>query len=208
MKMNHLGSYALGIAAVLISLPMYASMQAQPQHLKLVSANAELTRGLNSKSSRQGQSITAKLTSNVKTNDQMELPKGTMLMGTVEQVQTGNANGSKSEISIVFNEARLKDGREIPIKATLIGAYPPAEAYTSGGDDGSYLPIQPRFVPSDQSVIQDPGTLGNIAMHSAVQSDVSGTFLSKKNSIKLSQGTQLQLAIAPEGSTSSKVSGS
>ncbi|MHB1958536.1 MAG: hypothetical protein ACYCO5_05835 [Acidobacteriaceae bacterium] len=206
--MNHLRFYAVGIAAVLISAPMYAAMQAQPQHLKLVSANAVLTRGLNTKSSRQGQTVTAKLTDNVTTAGTMELPKGTMLMGAVEQVQPGNANGSKSEISIVFNEARLKDGREIPIKATLLGAYPPAADYSSGGGVGSYLPIQPRLIPSDQSVIQDPGTLGNVTMKSAVQSDVSGTFLSTKDSIKLSPGMQLQLAIAPESSSSSGVSGS
>ncbi|MHB1673699.1 MAG: hypothetical protein ACYCSP_05560 [Acidobacteriaceae bacterium] len=205
MKMNRPRSYALGIAAALISV---ASMQAQPQHLKLVSANAELTQGLNTKSSRQGQTVTAKLTANVTTAGSagsMELPKGTMLMGTVEQVQPGN--GNKSEISIVFNEARLKDGREIPIKATLLGAYPSASVYSSGGL-GSYLPIQPRLIPSDEKVLQDPGALGNVTMKSAVQSDVSGTFLSKKNSIKLSRGTQLQLAIAPESSSSSGVSGS
>jgi hypothetical protein len=207
MKMNHLRFYAVGIAAVLISAPMYASMQAQPQHLKLVSANAELTQGLNTKSSRQGQTVTAKLTANVTTAGTMDLPKGTMLVGTVEQVQPGNGSGSKSEISIVFNEARLKDGREIPIKATLLGAYPPAVVYSSGGL-GSYLPIQPRLIPSDRSVIQNPGPLGNVTMKSAVQSDVSGTFLSTKDNIKLSQGTQLQLAIAPESSSSSRVSGS
>ena len=50
MTVNHLRSYALGIAAALVSLPMNASMQAQPQNLNLVSANAELTRPLNWKS--------------------------------------------------------------------------------------------------------------------------------------------------------------
>ncbi len=203
MKMNRLRSYALGIAAALISV---ASMQAQPQHLKLVSANAELTQGLNTESSRQGQTVMAKLTANVTTAGPMELPKGTMLMGTVEQVQPGS--GNKSEISIVFNKARLKDGREVPIKATLLGAYPPAAVYTSGGGVGSYLPIQPRLIPSDEKVLQDPGALSNVTMKSAVQSDVSGTFLSTKNNIQLSQGTQLQLAIAPESSSSSGVSGS
>ena len=206
MKMNRLRSYAVGIAAVLISAPIYASMQAQPQHLKLVSANAELTQGLNTESSRQGQTVMAKLTANVTTAGPMELPKGTMLMGTVEQVQPGS--GNKSEISIVFNKARLKDGREVPIKATLLGAYPPAAVYTSGGGVGSYLPIQPRLIPSDEKVLQDPGALSNVTMKSAVQSDVSGTFLSTKNNIQLSQGTQLQLAIAPESSSSSGVSGS
>ena len=203
MKMNRLRSYALGIAAALISV---ASMQAQPQHLKLVSANAELTQGLNTESSRQGQTVMAKLTANVTTAGPMELPKGTMLMGTVEQVQPGS--GNKSEISIVFNKARPKDGREVPIKATLLGAYPPAAVYTSGGGVGSYLPIQPRLIPSDEKVLQDPGALSNVTMKSAVQSDVSGTFLSTKDNIKLSQGTQLQLAIAPESSSSSRASGS
>ncbi|MGB7199025.1 MAG: hypothetical protein WBG23_12000, partial [Acidobacteriaceae bacterium] len=127
MKMNYLRSYALGIAAALVSLPMYASMQAQPQNLTLVSANAELTRALNSKSTHQGQSVTAKLTSNVKADGQTELPKGTLLMGKVAQVQNANSNGNQSQISIVFNQARLSNGREVPIKATLLAAYPPLQ---------------------------------------------------------------------------------
>ncbi len=207
MNMNHARSYTLGIAAALISVPMYAAMNAQPQHFNLVSANAVLTQPLNSRSSRKGQSVTAKLTSNVKTAERMELPKGTVLTGKVEQVRTAYSNGNRSRISILFNEAQLDNGREIPIKATLLAAYPPAPYDVTMGPD-SYMLHQPRNIPSDQKIIQEPGTLSHIALHSAVQSNVSGVFLSKNHSIKLERGTRLQLAIAPETRSSSTMSGS
>ncbi|MGC1870467.1 MAG: hypothetical protein WA700_05870 [Acidobacteriaceae bacterium] len=207
MKMNCLRSYALGVAAALISLPMYASMQTQPQNLNLVSANAELTQALNSKSTRQGQNVTAKLTSNVKANGQTELPKGTVLMGKVAQVQNAYANGNGSKISIVFNEARLSSGREVPIKATLLGAYPPVTPGVGQGPS-AYMMVQPRHIPNDQKVQQDPGTLSHVMLKSAVQSNVSGVFLSKKHDINLHRGTRLQLAIAPETNSMSTASGS
>jgi hypothetical protein len=207
MTMNHLRSYALGIAAALVSLPMYASMQAQPQNLNLVSANAELTQALNSKSTQQGQSVTAKLTSPVKTEGQTELPKGTLLMGKVAQVQNANSNGNNTEISIVFNEARLSNGRDVPIKATLLAAYPPVETGVAESVS-SYMIQQPAHIPDDQKVQQDPGTLSNVTMQSSVQSNVSGVFLSKKHNINLRQGTRFQLAIAPETNSMSTASGS
>jgi hypothetical protein len=207
MKMNHLRSYALGIAAALVSLPMYASMQAQPQNLNLVSANAELTKALNSKSTHQGQSVTAKLTSSVKTEGQTELPKGTLLMGKVVEVQNANSNGNNTEISIVFNEARLSNGREVPIKATLLAAYPPEE--TGVADSASsYMIVQPHHIPNDQKIQQDPGALSHVMLQSSVQSNVSGVFLSKKHNIDLHQGTRLQLAIAPQSSSMSTANGS
>ncbi|MGH9617173.1 MAG: hypothetical protein ACRD28_10570, partial [Acidobacteriaceae bacterium] len=86
MKPNHLRSLALGIAASLISIPMFAS-QAQPQHTNLVSANAVLMQGLNSKSTHRGQTVTAKLTSKVVASNNVDLPKGTLLTGKVAQVQ-------------------------------------------------------------------------------------------------------------------------
>jgi hypothetical protein len=205
--MNYLRSYSLGIAAALVSLPMYASMQTQPQNLNLVSANAELTQALNSKSTRQGQSVMAKLTSNVKADGKTELPKGTMLMGKVAEVQDANSNGNNTKISIVFNEARLSNGREVPIKATLLAAYPPVESGVAESAS-SYMVVQPYHISNDQKVQQDPGALSHVMMKSSVQSNVSGVFLSKKHNINLHEGTRFQLAIAPETSSMSTASGS
>ena len=205
MKMNHLRCYALGIAAGLMTLPMYASVQPRDQGLSLVSANAQLVRGLNSKSTHNGQVVMAKLTSDVKANGQTELPSGTMLMGKVAQVQNSNGNGS--QISVVFNEARLSNGREVPIKATLLAAYPPTVPGVTPSSD-SYMAVQPRHVPNNQKIQQDPGTLGDVMLKSAVQSQVSGIFLSKDHNINLHRGTRLQLAIAPETNSGSAANGS
>jgi hypothetical protein len=207
MKTNHLRTYVLGVAAALMSLYICASMQGQSQQLNLVSASAELMHGLNSKSTSPGQPVMARLTSDVKTNGQTELAKGTMLIGKVQQVQNANSNGSTSKLSLVFNEARLSDGRQVPIKATLLAAYPPDEIGATESAT-SYMIDQPRHISSDENTQQDPGTLGNIALTSSVQSDVSGVFLSKSRNINLREGTRLQLAIAPETSSTSAGSGS
>lgn len=211
MNVNYLRSYALCMAAALISIPMYAAMNDQPQHFNLVSANAELMQPLNSRSTRSGQSVTAMLTSNVKTAEQMELPKGTILTEKVEQVhdahaKTAYAKGDGSRISVLFSKARLKSGREVPVKVTLLAVYPSIPLGTLQGPS-TYMMIQPRNIPSNQKIDQEPGTLSHIAMRSAVQSSVSGVFLSKKHDIKLDRGTRLQLAIAPETSSSSTTTG-
>ncbi|MGC2164046.1 MAG: hypothetical protein WA634_19255 [Silvibacterium sp.] len=207
MKINPLRSSISGFAAVLLAVPVlavpsYAATQTAPQGLQLVSASAQLTHRVDSKNAMQGQVVTAKLTSNVKSADAMELPKGTLLIGKVEHVQMSTQNGP-ARISLVFTKARLENGHMIPIKATLLGAYPSdaGDSYSYTGVGGPMIGVQPHFIPYNQKVDQEPGTLNHVAMHSAVQSNASGVFTSKDRNIDLKQGTQLQIAIAPRTSS-------
>lgn len=197
---------AAGIAAaVLVSIPSFAStpnsthsqswQKNQWQNTRLTSANAKLENSLDSQSARQGEAVTAKLTDTVKNMGTAEFPKGTMLIGQVRQVEMSQ-NGGPAKIGVVFDQVRLKDGREIPIKATLVGAYPPA--ISNGGNSGSYLPPQPHYISAKGSFLQEPGSLNHIAMRSAVESGVSGVFMSKNHNVVLHRGTRLQLAIAPK----------
>lgn len=203
MKINPIRSYALGIAAALIAVPCFAAMQATPQTSQpgtLFTANANLMHPLNSNTARIGQRVTAKLTSNIKTTGSMDMPRGTILMGTVRQVQTAQNHGI-AKIGIVFDHARLSNGREIPIKATLLGAYP-ADMYSfAPAAASSYLPLQPRTVPNNETVTQEPGTLSHITLRASAQSNLSGVFSSTDHTIKLNSGTRLQLAIDPEMSS-------
>lgn len=178
-----------------------AAMQST-QNLQLVSANAQLVKSVDSKSASQGQTVKAKLTSSVKTANGTKLDKGTMLIGKVEQVKRSSDNGP-AKLSLVFDQAKLKDGKTVPVKATLLGAYPAdASAYwIDTTASGSTLPVQPRTIPDDQIVDQKPGALSHVAMHSSVQSSSSGVFTSKDRNINLRRGTQLQVAIAPETMT-------
>ncbi|MGC1362532.1 MAG: hypothetical protein WA826_15250, partial [Silvibacterium sp.] len=106
-----------------MAIPSFAAAQDSSQNMRLVSANARLVHRLDSKDARQGQIVAAQLTSDVKGSGSMELPKGTMLMGKVEQVQMSSNNGP-ARMSIVFDQARLSNGQSVPVKATLLAAYP------------------------------------------------------------------------------------
>lgn len=227
MKTNFLRPTLLGVSAMLIATCGYAggqnaqsgaqvaqsgaqvsspntqsestqsAQQTMPEKVQLVSAGAQLAHKIDSKTARQGQTVKAKLTSSVKTGEGMKLDKGTMLIGKVEQVERGNGNGP-SRLSIVFDRARLKNGRMIPVKATLLGAYPSnaGDYYAGASTNGNLIPGEPHSISFQEKVDQMPGTLSHVGMHSAVQSSVSATFVSSGRSIELRKGTRLQLAIA------------
>jgi hypothetical protein len=195
---NLLRIATLSLALALVFTGANAFAQAP---LQLVSTNAQLDHTLDSRKAMQGQLVTAKITTSVRTAEGMELRKGTELIGKVTALEQGGKN-EMTQVAITFTQARLKDGSTIPVKATLLGALPPAE--DNYGDGGLPIaPIEPHSVASDAQVDQEAGVLSNIAMHSAVQSDNSGVFLSKKDKIDLLSGTQLQVAIAPENAVAS-----
>ena len=204
MNINRLQSYTLCIAAALIAIPGYTALQAQTsqQTMILYSADAQLTHPLNSSTAKTGQAVTAKLTSDVKAGDSTALPKGATLMGKVEQVKS--ASGAES-ISIVFDQARIGNGQVIPIKATIIGAYPPMvyDDDAATPPPGTYMNTLPRTIPSDYTVTQKAGLLRDVSLNSSAKSDVSGVFTSSNHKFKLDSGTRLQVAIAPEGSAAS-----
>lgn len=204
LRLSVTWKFVLAVAAALIAVPFlatpgYAASGTTVDHLQLVSASAKLTTHLDSKNARQGERVTAKLMGNVKTAESMELPKGTVLIGKVAHVQMSTDNGP-AKISLVFNQARLHNGRTILIKATLLGAYPSDSwnSYNYTGVGGPYVSMESHSIPYDQKVDQEPGTLSHVAMRSAVQSPVSGVFTSKKRNIDLRRGTRLQIAIAPK----------
>lgn len=187
--------------AMLAATCGYAAAQtaASPQSLQLVSANAQLVKAVNSGNATPGEIVKAKLTSNVKTVDGMKLDKGTVLIGQVEKAEKSTHDGPAT-LSLVFDKAKLTNGRTIPVKATLLGAYPASagDYWIDSTGSGSMMPVQPRTIPDDQKIDQEPGALSHVALRSAVQSNVSGVFTSKDRNIRLKTGTRLQLAIAPE----------
>lgn len=190
-----MGGYA---AAQTTSQAVPATTQ-NTQNMQLVSANAQLVKTLNSKSASQGQTVTAKLTSNVKAADGTKLDKGTVLIGKVEQVQKSGGSGPAT-LSLVFDQARLKNGQTVPVKTTLLGAYPAnaGDEWVDSGASGTLMPVQPHTIPDTQKVDQEPGMLRHVALRSAVQSDVSGVFTNQNGNINLKRGTRLQIAIAPQ----------
>ncbi len=163
----------------------------------MVGVNVRLDQQLTTKSATQGQIVAAKLDRAAKTSDGIDLPRGTELLGKVSHVQASQ-NGGPASFSLLFDKAQLKDGKEIPVKVTILGAYPPGQESADSlypGDD--LLGPAPRHVSPEQRVDQEAGLLSHISMTSAVQSHNSGTFRRKAGNIKLARGTYLQVGVGP-----------
>lgn len=206
MTIRFLRPFSLGCAAMVAMACSYAGAQAaageMQGNMQLRSANALLVQNVDSKNATLGQVVKAKLTSSVKGAGQTDLPKGTILMGKVDQVEPSN-NSGPAKLSIVFNQAQLSNGKTVPVKATILGAYPAGSNNYAGTSNGG-MNVQPKVISDNARVDQTSGgALGRVEMHSAVQSNASAVFTSKDRNINLKRGTRLQLAIAPEAGAAS-----
>lgn len=175
-----------------------ATQSQASQDWQLVGVNARLDHTLDANSVRQGQKIEAKLDESVKTASGVKLDKGAKLCGTVTQVEK-SSNGGPSSMSVAFTTVQTKDGKQLPVKATLLAAFP-----SSARSESTYgiatMPPAPRHVKSDEKIDQETGTLGHVSLHSRVQGENSGTFMNKDGNVKLAAGTYLQVGIAPMNS--------
>lgn len=105
----------------------------QPQRtIQMVPVQAQLDKTLDTKKAKQGDPVTAKLVQGVQIPDAEALPKNTVLEGHVDQVQASE-NKSDAMVTVTFDKAKLKDGKEVPIKATVLAVSEPVYAQQAGG---------------------------------------------------------------------------
>jgi hypothetical protein len=109
---------------------------ATPAHtIQMVQAQAQLDKTIDAKKAKQGDPVTAKLVTSVQAPDEQALPKNTVLEGHVDQV-TPSEHKSDSTVVVTFDKAKLKDGQEVPIKATILAMAQPAIASPDAGSGG------------------------------------------------------------------------
>lgn len=193
--MKQLATTSLSIATGLIALSASALTFAQSQSPQLMSGYAELNHELDTKSAMQGQIVSAKLTNSIQTADGLKLPSGTELLGHVDQVQASHKSG-QSVIELTFDKAQLKDGKQVPVKATLIEVDP-------ANSQSSVLPP----VASDDKFQQESAVSG-ATLISSVQATDSGKLVRKDKNIRLETGTKLLIAVAPGSAIGGSASGS
>jgi hypothetical protein len=186
---------ALAFATVVLALPFFAyaqnattsdSTQADQHEATLMKpANALLVENLDAVKDQPGAAVSAKLQGKVNLSDGTELPKGTILLGkiTTDDMQQ---QGTK-KLALRFDQARLKDGTTIPIRATIVGFYA-----TVGGDAPP-----PNTWTANTLEFDQEGIASGVELHSKIASQNSGVFVSSKNDdVKLKQGSEIQFAIA------------
>jgi hypothetical protein len=85
--------------------------------------NAELTKRIDAKKAKVGDTVEAKTTSAVKLPDGTELPKGTKLTGKVTDVRAKSNSDKTSHLAFNLDEALMK--ARVPLKVSGDGGYGP-----------------------------------------------------------------------------------
>lgn len=158
---------------------------------RMAPAQATLMNDLDAKKVRDGQQFHASLSSTVHLKDGVDLPRGTVLVGTI--VTDNMKAGATSTLALRFTQADLKGGKTVPIMATIVGFAPPSE-----DDAWDYTDSQATLLPWNGKATQvdDIGVLSGIDLHSKIAGNNSGVFVStKKDDMKLSAHSQFALAI-------------
>jgi hypothetical protein len=168
----------------------------QQEATQMVPAQAALVDNLDANKVQPGGQFKAKLSGKVRLRNGPELPSGTMLIGSVATDDMQLAGTSK--LALRFSQAQLKNGQVIPIKATIVGVLPsessnPEDGVTPGvGGDQAQTGWSNGTLQVDQI-----DALSGVDLHSKIASANSGVFVStRKNDVKLSKGSEIELAIA------------
>uniref|UniRef100_A0A372ILD1 Uncharacterized protein n=2 Tax=Paracidobacterium acidisoli TaxID=2303751 RepID=A0A372ILD1_9BACT len=153
------------------------AQQPAARTIQMVPAKAELDKTLDAKKAKQGDAVTAKLQQDVQIPDAQTLPKSTELVGHVDQVTASEHKGD-STIVVTFDHARLKDGQQLPIKATVTAIVQPVNPMQQpNAGEGGGAPMPSASSPGGVGV---PGGAGmpsgssGAASASASQPQMSG----------------------------------
>jgi hypothetical protein len=197
----------IALATAAFSLPLMAMAATDPmpnmpnqqmaQQIadSMVTANADLLKGLDAKKMHDGEMFSARLATTAKFQNGTKLPEGTVLMGKV--VEDDLQMQGMSKLALRIDQAKLKSGQIVPIKATIVGVT------GAGNNEPSYTVVDGNDAVNawtDQTLqVDQPNAMSGVELHSRIGSPNSGTFVSKKKSdIKLSGGSELQLAVSTQ----------
>lgn len=84
--------------------------------------DTELVSSLDAKKNKPGDSVKAKSTKPARCSNGEAIPKGSVLLGHVTEVQARGKGQSESTVGIVFDKAILKNGEEVPLNNLTIQA--------------------------------------------------------------------------------------
>lgn len=173
--------------------------------MQMVPAQASLVKPLDARKAQPGSQFTVVLSDTVHLKDGTELPHGTKLLGLVSTDDMELRGTSKLVLRIT--RAELKDGKVLPIKATIVGIDPP------GGEGFGGYSVSPGNQHTNEWTsqtlqIDQIDALSGVDLHSRIASRNSGVFVStKKDDVKLSAGSEFALAIAARTSVPQNVPG-
>jgi hypothetical protein len=175
----------------------HPSIRAEKQEAQeMAPAQAYLRHKLDAKDTKPGSRFTATLAKDVQLKNGPKLDRGTELIGTVG---TDVMHKDNTRLTLRITQARMKDGKVIPIKATVVGIYAPESETVQGYNVAPGQEENNSWTAKTLKVDQLDAVKG-VDLHSTIDSRNSAVFVSnKKEDVKLSAGTELALAVAESG---------
>jgi uncharacterized lipoprotein YbaY len=160
---------------------------------QMVAAIATLPHTLDADKDHLDTTFEAELSRKVTLSDGTVLPSRTVLNGRITRDDMQAAG--KSEFALRFDQARLKNGKTVPIKATIVDITRPSSS-TDGYDASNDWTSQTLTV-------EQLNAVSGVDLHSEIASNDSVVFVStKKHDVKVPAGTELKLAIGPASEAS------
>ena len=95
--------------------------------------SAVLSKPVDARKNKEGDPVMARTIQNVKAGGETIIPKGSRLLGHVTQARPRAKGESDSELGIVFDQALLKNGKQIPLH-TVIQAIGSSQTAASSND--------------------------------------------------------------------------
>jgi hypothetical protein len=207
----------LAIASAVLALPLLAysqssqgsqdtqgaqaPIQGQREATLMKPVRAVLVESVDADKNHDGSTVQARLTQKVTLTNGAELPKNTVLLGQVTQDDTHQQGLSK--LALRFDQARLKDGTTVPVRATIVGYFSQNTLETEVGSEAITEQVSNGWSAKTLQLDEENVTKG-VDLHSAIASKNSGVFVSsKKDDVKLKSGSEIQFAIAPASAATS-----
>ena len=98
---------------------------------------AALKTPIDARHAKVGEEVSA-VTRNDASLSGTRLPKGSLLVGHITDVAAKSGSSANSSVSMLFDQARLKDGTTVPLHATLRSLAPAAHMQADADDDAGF----------------------------------------------------------------------
>lgn len=111
--------YSAGITAQTTANPTESAGSQATNANRIIGVRARLEKGLNAKKAKEGDVVEASPEVKIHLADGLDLDSHSRLLGHIDKVQP-SSEGGDSAIGITFDKIRMKDGKEVRVKATIL----------------------------------------------------------------------------------------
>jgi len=192
-------SVALLLSGTIVAPNISQAQTASEASAQMVPAYAALPDNLDGDKIKVGDPVRVIVSNKVTLANGTLLPSGTTIEGVVATDDMQLAGTTK--LALRFTKAEIKGGKVVPIKATIVGIFPPE------AEDISNRPIKPGDQITNASMPQHPdsvdeiGALPGVDLHSKTASTNSGVLVStSKHDVKLKRGSEIALSVVAQDS--------